>query len=456
MTWSPNQQVALAITPKVSAFLSFIGSTWIVIQVMFDASKRIDQKGNVFSRILFGMSLFEAFESIWNFGSTWPIPRGTEGVFGASGTTQTCTAQGFFLQLGLAVPVYNASLSIYYLLKIKYNVSDDVLRLRVEPYLHAVSIVFPLATCITCLALDLFNNANLWCWIAPYPLDCAGSGIKGHDDPCIRGDNAWKYRWGFYFVPLWLCIVTVIVNMALVYRFVRSKDERTLKYRRPRVHFGEETTVHYAVQNNESRPSSARRGSNLELMAGSSGALSVPDMSSSMQLTDTDSKAVTATDACDSESVASQDTRQSARSVVSSRVREWREQRIKRMNDLRRSHEVWQQAFWYTFAFLWTHLFSTINRSLQLSIGHTFFPLLLLHSFFDPFQGKSSFYEGESFPGATLLSLSPASVVQGFLTFSFTGDRDMFFSAVEVLRDPKRSKQRSDGRRPTPPDPIGA
>jgi hypothetical protein len=393
MTWSPNQQVALAITPKVSAFLSFFGSTWILIQVVFDSSKRIDKKGNVLSRILFGMSLFEALESIWNFGSTWPIPRGTQGVFGAIGSTQTCTAQGFFLQLGLSVPMYNASLSIYYLLKIRYNVSDDVLRLRVEPYLHAVSIMFPLATCIACLALDLFNNANLWCWIAPYPLDCVGSGIKGNDDPCIRGNNAWKYRWGFYFVPLWLCIVTAVVNMALVYRYVRSKDERTLKYRRPQVRFREDAMVHYPVPDSESRSSAARRGSTLELMTGSSGVLSIPDATSSVLLTEIDSKGASATDGCDSDSVASQETRQSARSIVSSRVREWREQRIQRMNDLRRSQEVWQQAFWYTFAFLWTHLFSTVNRTLQLSIGHTFFPLLLLHSFFDPFQGKSSLFE---------------------------------------------------------------
>jgi hypothetical protein len=42
--------------------------------------------------------------------------------------------------------------------------------------------------------LDLYNNADLWCWIAPYPLDCLDSWTYGGESNCERGDNAWIYR----------------------------------------------------------------------------------------------------------------------------------------------------------------------------------------------------------------------------------------------------------------------
>lgn len=56
--------------------------------------------------------------------------------------------------------------------------------------------------------------------------------------------------------------------------------------------------------------------------------------------------------------------------------------------------DVFYQAVWYLAAFLLTHLFSTANRSIQLATGgSTYFPLILLHSFFDPLQGEAVHYE---------------------------------------------------------------
>ena len=262
MTWSNNQQTVLTIIPKFSAFMSLLGSGWIILEVLFNKEKQARERNNVYSRLLLGMSTFELLESMWNFQSTWPIPKGTEGVFGASGNTQTCVAQGFFLQLGLAVPMYNAFLSIYYLLVIKYNISDVKLQNNVEPFMHVIAILLPLATCIACLVLDLFNNANLWCWIAPYPLNCKDSARYGAEGNCIRGDNAWIYRWAFYFGPLWSCIITAILTMIFVYKSVRAIDERTLKYRKPQVTFGGETT-RVIESTTADPPSNIRRESNL-------------------------------------------------------------------------------------------------------------------------------------------------------------------------------------------------
>jgi hypothetical protein len=316
--------------------------------------------------------------------------------------------------------MYNAFLSIYYLLVIKYNISDVKLQNNVEPFMHVIAILLPLATCIACLVLDLFNNANLWCWIAPYPLNCNDSARYGAEANCIRGDNAWIYRWAFYFGPLWSCIITAILTMIFVYKSVRAIDERTLKYRKPQVTFGGETT-RVIESTTADPPSNIRRESNLfvekdtppvqieidqQLLQGPpphdehdehDDGKSLDEMDESSckvsrtSLVRNDSK----TDSLSTEKK-SQETTQLASSAasiasgfsISTRVKHWNEARSQRIKDLRRSHDVFQQALWYLAAFLVTHLFSTINRSLQLSIGHTFFPLLVLHSFFDPFQGK--------------------------------------------------------------------
>ena len=118
MAWSTRQQIVLAIVPKVSSLFSLFGSTWILLEVLTDtknnasnASTPIKRK-HPYHRLLLGMSVYDILESVWNFASTWAIPAGTPGVWHARGTTATCSAQGFFLTLSVAVPIYNAFLSL--------------------------------------------------------------------------------------------------------------------------------------------------------------------------------------------------------------------------------------------------------------------------------------------------------------------------------------------------------
>jgi hypothetical protein len=108
------------------------------------------------------MSTYDVLESAWNFMSTWTIPAGTPGVVFATGTTGTCSAQGFFLTLSVAVPIYNAMLSIYYVLVINYRFSDDTLRRWVEPSMHAVAGIWAFFTALYSATTGLINNANLW------------------------------------------------------------------------------------------------------------------------------------------------------------------------------------------------------------------------------------------------------------------------------------------------------
>lgn len=191
MAFNSQQQAALAIIPKFSSSLSIIGSLLIIYEILFLDRRKLLR---VYHRMLLVMSIYDVLESSFNFQSSWPIPKGTEGVAFAVGNTEWCEAQGFFLQFGLVIPVLNMCLSIYYLLVIKYSWSEDQIRTYAEPCFHIGSLSIALLTSSLGLAFDLFNNSNLWCWYAPYPLDCKDTLRYGDEANCIRGDNAWLYR----------------------------------------------------------------------------------------------------------------------------------------------------------------------------------------------------------------------------------------------------------------------
>lgn len=202
MGWTRGQQVALAVLPKISSMFSLFGSCWIAIEVTTSPAKRT----HPYHRILLAMSMYDIVESFWNFLSTWPIPKQGNGddQKWAIGNQGTCSAQGFFLTVSIAIPIYNASLAFYYMFVVNYNVSDKCLRTFVEPTIHAIAFGWGFGTGIASAAMKLYNDANLWCWIAPFPHGC----VHDEDGSCTRGSNALLYRWIFYFGPLWFCILS--------------------------------------------------------------------------------------------------------------------------------------------------------------------------------------------------------------------------------------------------------
>ncbi|KAG7352305.1 hypothetical protein IV203_008353 [Nitzschia inconspicua] len=213
-----KQQAALAVIPKISASLSFLGSSWIVIEVLTRKSKR----QNVYNRLLCAMSCFDIASASWMFASTWPIPQNSQDVAFAVGNQTTCEIQGFFIQIGIIPFLYNSCLAIYFLLVVHYNIPEERLRFNIEPVMHIFSISFGLLTSLSALFMRLYNNANLWCWISSYPSACVG-------DECVRGrDDFEVFRWGFFYIPLWSCALVVTVTMIFIYRTVRQREFRAI------------------------------------------------------------------------------------------------------------------------------------------------------------------------------------------------------------------------------------
>ena len=93
-----QEQVALAIIPKVTSSLSILGSGYIT----FDVLRPHKVVRSSYQRLLVGMSICDLSMSGGIFMSTWPMPRDVPNVYGNVGTVQTCTAQGFFEQFGVS------------------------------------------------------------------------------------------------------------------------------------------------------------------------------------------------------------------------------------------------------------------------------------------------------------------------------------------------------------------
>lgn len=164
--------------------------------------------------------------------STWVLPAET-GAYGAVGTVQTCTAAGFFGQTMIASALYNGSLALFYLLTVKYSWKDDAYGAygggkfsRVEPFMHAVPLLFGWGTAIAGLPLLLYNPIGWTCWIAEVPRGCD----RDPNVECERGDNSYIYRWAFFHAELWATFVLVIVMMIAMYKSVRDREKKSRRY----------------------------------------------------------------------------------------------------------------------------------------------------------------------------------------------------------------------------------
>ncbi len=174
-----------------------------------------------------------------------------------------------------------------------------------------------------------------WCWLAAYPPNCENNSGKHGDVPCERGHDAWLYRWIIFYIPVWIVIVVVTIIMYLLFCAVRN-DEKKI--------------VDLQLEHRNQRTSETI-----------SNASNIP-----LDSTELEAERTGGTD---------------DKSILAYRQRD----------RLERSNRLFQQAKFYLAVFYVTWVFVTINRLIQLISGGSFFPMMLLHSFFGPSQGFFNF-----------------------------------------------------------------
>ncbi|CAJ1948245.1 unnamed protein product [Cylindrotheca closterium] len=202
-----SESIALAVAPKVPALLSLGGSIYIVWSVLSSREKR----SNIYHRLMLGLSCSDILSSHIYFLGTWLIPRGSSGPFGdvymAFGTPETCSYSGFFNQLAVASPLYNVSLSIYYLLHIQQGWKENSLK-KIEPLFHVIPALFAVGTAISAAVGEMYGNVFWTCWINPDP-----------------PQKYFRYfQWSFLFAPVWICILIQLSVMTTLWWTMRKQE----------------------------------------------------------------------------------------------------------------------------------------------------------------------------------------------------------------------------------------
>eukprot|EP00550_Attheya_septentrionalis_P002410 CAMPEP_0198280698 /NCGR_PEP_ID=MMETSP1449-20131203/727_1 /TAXON_ID=420275 /ORGANISM="Attheya septentrionalis, Strain CCMP2084" /LENGTH=1194 /DNA_ID=CAMNT_0043976127 /DNA_START=257 /DNA_END=3841 /DNA_ORIENTATION=+ len=150
-----TKRSVLAWLPRCMAFLSFVGSTLIIVDISRDDRKL----KKTFGQLMILLSVFDIMGSVAYAFTTLPIPE-EDFIYGAKGTAGTCTAQGFFIQIGMIAAYLNAALSVNYLLMLKYGWSESKM-LKIRPWLFGIPVVIGLVFAFA--GLPYYDNVILWC-----------------------------------------------------------------------------------------------------------------------------------------------------------------------------------------------------------------------------------------------------------------------------------------------------
>ena len=177
------EEISVAIATVLGASLSLSGSLFIIYNIL---ARRKYNRGS-YHRLLLGLMLCDALSSVgWLMAPLAP-PRDTSPRYLSIGNTASCTISAFLLQVGIGFPIYNACLSIFYMLTICYNMKKKEDMLWREAVMHFVALTFAFGTAFIPVPYTLYNelSVGVGCWIVNFPEDCA-------QDPnldCVRGSE---------------------------------------------------------------------------------------------------------------------------------------------------------------------------------------------------------------------------------------------------------------------------
>ena len=107
-TLTPAQDITLSLAPIFSGALSAWGSGQIIYMVLSS------RKRTSYRRILLGLSIFDLISSVLLSFQSFLVPANTSPRIYAMGTEKTCSAMGFFQQLGFCNVWYSGMLSLYF------------------------------------------------------------------------------------------------------------------------------------------------------------------------------------------------------------------------------------------------------------------------------------------------------------------------------------------------------
>jgi hypothetical protein len=212
MSYTDAQFKIIVVAPMVTGSISFIASLTIIIMIFRSTVKL----STIYRRIILGTSVFDLLQSLSQVLSTIAMEKGA--VWSAIGNHASCQFKGFLVIVGSCGAVlYSLSLTLYFLLVIKYEMSEALVKQRFEPYFHAVPILFSLAIGIITYATHNINPSGPTCWIDSRPPNC-------RDDPdvdCESFGNPNLFKLASFGVPAILVFIINCFILGVIWRKVR-------------------------------------------------------------------------------------------------------------------------------------------------------------------------------------------------------------------------------------------
>lgn len=212
---SRTQDISLSVLSIFSSTLSITGSLLILRYI--HGGSNSDLRGgpvvshySTYDRLLSCMSCADLLFSLVHASQVFMTPRGTWAW--SQGSEVTCNLAGLFQQMTLTNLMYYGCLSYYFLLTIKFNLSRDHMKRRVEPVMHSLAVGWPLVTGVTVASFNVNGPKDLsqWCWVDNYPKGCSG-------DECSSNLIGWIVGG----VPLVMVVVSLPINNFLIYNHIR-------------------------------------------------------------------------------------------------------------------------------------------------------------------------------------------------------------------------------------------
>ena len=117
---------------------------------------------------------------------------------------------------------------MYYVSVIKFSMTDNAFKRKIEPFLHTLINVYTIFGACFLLTGEYFNSIGNMCWISAVPPSC----INDPDEECIRGDEkAYKYRWWFTAYAVAASFVIIPLNMLLIILEVWKQKKKSDRWR---------------------------------------------------------------------------------------------------------------------------------------------------------------------------------------------------------------------------------
>mmetsp|Transcript_33042 Transcript_33042/g.36985 ORF Transcript_33042/g.36985 Transcript_33042/m.36985 type:complete len:360 (+) Transcript_33042:446-1525(+) len=175
------------------------------------------------------MSLHMLVQGAFRMYGTYAIPISTtssDEALNASGTTTTCTVQGFVLYVCTTTSFfYYSALPVYSYVNVMNNF-DKAKYLWIEWYIHVIVHIFPIGSAIYILTLHGFNNTGHgFCGISNVPLGCEE---KFSNVTCERGPETNETRlrnlqW-FGVAPDIFVLLFPTIVMVILYLRVKQRQ----------------------------------------------------------------------------------------------------------------------------------------------------------------------------------------------------------------------------------------